>query len=115
MGRKRGPDSCSALLASMAHSHAEQGHDHSARENRQDEPSFGLPVGLELSGKQPIVEVLELPPPDELGESISSYAVEVAGARATQRLIGLRVPRSQRLREIARSPDRSCHQKERTN
>ena len=105
----------SALSGGMAYGEAEQGHDHTARENSQDEPGFGLPVGLELSGKRPIGELLELSAPDELGESGSPDTVEVAGARPAQRFIGLWVPRGERLREIAPSADRSCHQKERAN
>ena len=100
------------LSSGMLHGDGKQGHDHSAHHDRYHEPSFRLPVGLELSGKRAIGKVLELAPPDELGESSSSDTLEVARARSTQRFIGRRVASSKGLREIAPAPDGSCHQKE---
>jgi hypothetical protein len=97
------------------HCEGEQGYDYSAPYNGQDEPSFGLPVGLELSGKRPIGKVLKLAAPDEMGRSSSPDTLEVARARATERLIGRRVARGQRLREIATAPDGACHQEERAD
>ena len=83
-----------------------------------------LPDGLRLSlsGLQailkhetPIGKIHEFTAPDELGEASSPDTLKVARARATQRLIGRRVARGERLREIAPAPDGSCHQKERAN
>ncbi len=98
-------DSRSALLGGVAQGNGEGGYYDCARENRQDEPSFGLPVRFKLRGKRTIGKVLEFATPDELGESRSPDAIEVSGARAPQRFIRLGVTRGERLREIAPSPD----------
>ena len=106
---------CNGMLGSMVHGKGEQGHDCAARENRQNEPSFELPVGLKPSGKRRIGKVLKLAAPYKLGESSAPDTLEVAWARATQRLIGRRVAGGEFLREIASAPDGSSHQKERAN
>ena len=94
----------------MACGKSEQRHDCSARDYGYDEPGFGFTVGLERSRERSIRKALKLAAPTKLGESSSSDILEIARARATQRLVGRRVTRGERIRELAPAPDGPCHQ-----
>ena len=103
------------LLDDMADGEDEHCHARSGGHNRQDNTSFVLSVGLELSGKRNIAEIFELSSPYELSKSRSPDILEVAGTRPTQCFIDSRVPTGKLVREIAPYPDGSCHQKERAD
>jgi hypothetical protein len=89
----------------MTHDHSDRSNYHSARENGDDEPRFGLPVRFELCGKRTIGEVLEFAAPNELGEPGPPDALEVSGARAPQRLVDLWMASGKCIREVTSSPD----------
>ena len=89
----------------MLHGRSECSQHHSATDNGDDKPGFGLPVRFELRGKRTIGELLELAAADELGEPSSPDALEVSWARAPQRLVNLWMTRRKGVRQVAPLPN----------
>lgn len=101
--------SFSAFSGDKVHGQDEQGHDPQARKKSQQEASLSFPVVFELSGERGITDMLILPARNELGKSALTGTLQVAGLGATKRLVGLRIPRGERRRELPPSSDQSPH------